>query len=127
MELAEGTPAEGCTPAEVPAPAPVPVPLEPPHKKTKKRRVPLESSLLTIATLKTTRKICSFFKKSPKSLKALKNFQEMEGLKGRKLKKDVPTRWNSTLTMIESVLENQVFFFFFFFFFEIVFSFFIFF
>ena len=54
------------------------------------------------------RKIVGHFKHSSVAYHRLKEFQQNLGLPQHCLKQDEPTRWNSSLYMIQSVIEQKV-------------------
>lgn len=60
-------------------------------------------ALMTI--LKKCRNLVTHFKHSVLATEKLKNVQEQMGFPVLKVKQDVPTRWNSTLIMLERLLE----------------------
>uniref|UniRef100_A0A803SNT0 BED-type domain-containing protein n=1 Tax=Anolis carolinensis TaxID=28377 RepID=A0A803SNT0_ANOCA len=53
------------------------------------------------------RKIAGYFHRSIKAARQLRDRQSLEGLPQHKLLQDVSTRWNSTLKMLERMVEQQ--------------------
>jgi hypothetical protein len=70
----------------------------------------LKAGLVISDILKVCRKMCTYFSKSPKKKMALRNVQIANGFPVTNILLDVPTRWNSTLRMLESILKNKVLF-----------------
>ena len=54
------------------------------------------------------RRIVDHFKHSPLACTKLKSIQTSLGIPHHRFKQDVPTRWNSTLYMLESILPNKM-------------------
>ena len=54
------------------------------------------------------RRIVRHFKHSPLAYTRLEHFQKQLGQPIKKLHQDVSTRWNSTLYMLQSLLEQKV-------------------
>ncbi len=64
-----------------------------------------KDNLEVYSLIKTCREIVTLFKQSAKAMSYLKNLAKNQpSIKIETLKQDVPTRWNSTLIMIRSVL-----------------------
>ena len=63
---------------------------------------------VVIDVLTTCRKIVGHFKHSPLAYCRLKEIQQSLGIPQHHLKQDEPTRWNSTLYMLQSMLEQKV-------------------
>ena len=61
-----------------------------------------------INLLAICRQIVGHFKHSPLAYSRLHEIQENLGLPLHKLKQDVPTRWNSSLHMLQSIIEQKM-------------------
>ena len=61
-----------------------------------------------IDALAICRKIIGHFKHSPLAYSRLKEIQQSLGLPQHHLKQDEPTRWNSTLYMLQSITEQKM-------------------
>ena len=63
---------------------------------------------VVIDVLTTCRKIVGHFKHSPLAYCRLNEIQQSLGIPQHHLKQDEPTRWNSTLYMLQSMLKQKV-------------------
>ena len=61
-----------------------------------------------VNTLAQCRHIVGHFKRSPLAFNRLKSIQTNLGLPFHSLKQDEPTRWNSTLHILQSILEQKM-------------------
>ena len=66
------------------------------------------SQRAVIDILTNCRKVVGHFKHSPLAYCRLKEIQQSLGIPQHHLKQDEPTRWNSTLCMLQSVLEQKM-------------------
>lgn len=67
----------------------------------------LEKSTQVITLISSCRRIVGHFKHSTKAMKILKKAQEETNTKEHNLIQDEPTRWNSTLLMLQRLLEQK--------------------
>ena len=66
------------------------------------------SQRTVIDLLAVCRQIVGYFKRSPLAYDRLKSIQDRLQLKQHRLKQDVSTRWNSTLYMLQVILEQKM-------------------
>lgn len=66
------------------------------------------SQRVVIDTVATCRRIVGHFKRSPLAYTHLKEIQEKLKIPVHRLKQDEPTRWNSTLYMLQVIVEQKV-------------------
>ena len=70
---------------------------------SKKRKIPQNDSIVRI--IEKSREICRKIRKSPKYQLMLQEHLNMLGIKYKKIKLDIVTRWDSTYMMIERLLQ----------------------
>ena len=58
-------------------------------------------------SLSGLRKVIHSIRSSPKKMQELENICKVKGIKFFKIKNDVPTRWNSTYLMLESIMKMR--------------------